>query len=247
MTSRVAVVTGGASGIGLGIAKFLAADGHRVAILDRANADVAAKEVATPDGDSAIGVDCDVSDRAAVTAAFERVRSELGAVTILVTSAGVEAFEPTLEVSAESWDRVIGVNLTGTFSCVQAALPDMVEAGWGRIVTIGSTSAESGAPRMAHYTASKGGVISLTRSLAVDFARKGITANCVNPTIVDTPMAQHAAAEGKVPPADVLAQHVPAGRAGTPEDIAGAVSYLCSEGASYVTGQIINVSGGMRI
>ena len=100
---------------------------------------------------------------------------------------------------------------------------------------------------MAHYTASKGGVISLTRSLAVDFARKGITANCVNPTIVDTPMARHAAEEGKVPPADVLAQHVPAGRAGTPEDIAGAVSYLCSDGASYVTGQIINVSGGMRI
>ena len=239
---RTAVVTGGASGIGLGIAKFLANDGHRVAILDRANADVAAKEV-----DGSIGVDCDVSDRAAVAAAFDRVRNELGPVEILVTSAGVEAFEPTIEITPESWDRVIAVNLTGTFSCVQHALPDMVAAKWGRIVTIGSTSAESGAPRMAHYTASKGGVISLTRSLAVDFARKGITANCVNPTIVDTPMAQHAAAEGKVPPADVLAQHVPAGRAGTPEDIAGAVAYLCSEGASYVTGQIINVSGGMRI
>jgi NAD(P)-dependent dehydrogenase (short-subunit alcohol dehydrogenase family) len=235
-------VTGGASGIGLGIAKFLAAEGNRVALLDRANADVAAKEI-----DGAIGVECDVADRAAVTAAFSRVRSELGRVAILVTSAGIEAFEPTTDITAESWDRVIAVNLTGTFACVQAALPDMVEAGWGRIVTIGSTSAESGAPNMAHYTASKGGVISLTRSLAVDFARKGITANTVNPTIVDTPMARHAAEEGKVPPVDKLGSFVPVGRAGTPEDIAGAVAYLCSDGASYVTGQIINVSGGMRI
>lgn len=244
MTSRVAVVTGGASGIGLGIAKFLTNDGHRVALLDR---DGPGAEAAAKDLTDAIGIECDVSDRSEVAAAFATVRSELGPVEILVTSAGIESFEPTIEITPESWDRVIAVNLTGTFSCVQAALPDMVEAGWGRIVTIGSTSAESGAPRMAHYTASKGGVISLTRSLAVDFARKGITANTINPTIVDTPMARHAAAEGKVPPADVLAQHVPAGRAGTPEDIAGAVSYLCSEGASYVTGQIINVSGGMRI
>ena len=242
MSGRVAVVTGGASGIGLGVAKQLAADGCRVAVLDRANAEVAAKEV-----DGAIGVDCDVSDRAAVRAAFDRVRAELGPVTVLCTSAGIEAFEPTLDVSDESWDRVIAVNLTGTFACVQAALPDMVEAQWGRIVTIGSSSAESGAPNMAHYTASKGGVISLTRSLAVDFARQGITANTINPTIVDTPMARHAADEGKVPPVETLGTFVPMGRAGTPEDIAGAVSYLCSDAASYVTGQIINVSGGMRI
>jgi NAD(P)-dependent dehydrogenase (short-subunit alcohol dehydrogenase family) len=235
-------VTGGASGIGLGIAKFLANDGNRVAILDRANAEVAAKDV-----EGAIGLECDVADQAAVIAAFARVRAELGPIQILVTSAGIEAFEPTLEITLPSWERVLAVNLTGTFSCVQAALPDMVEAKWGRIVTIGSSSAESGAPNMAHYTASKGGVISLTRTLAVDFARKGVTANTINPTIVDTPMARHAADEGKVPPVETLGSFVPMGRAGTPEDIAGAVSYLCSEAASYVTGQIINVSGGMRI
>ncbi len=243
---RVAVVTGGASGIGLGIAKFLARDGHRVALLDRANAEVAAKEIANGGG-SAIGVECDVSDRAAVRAAFDRVRTELGPVEILVTSAGVEAFEPTGDISAESWDRVIAVNLTGTFACVQAALPDMIAANWGRIVTIGSTSAESGAPNMAHYTASKGGVISLTRSLAVDFARKGITTNTVNPTIVDTPMARHAAEEGKVPPVETLGSYVPMGRAGTPDDIAGAVAYWCSDAASSGPGQTIHVRGGMRI
>jgi NAD(P)-dependent dehydrogenase (short-subunit alcohol dehydrogenase family) len=123
----------------------------------------------------------------------------------------------------------------------------MVEATWGRIITVASSSAESGAPNMVHYTASKGGVISLTRSLAVEFARKGITANGISPSICDTPMARKAAEEGKVPPVETLGKMVPAGRAGTPEDMAAAASYLASDGASYVTGQILGVSGGMRI
>ncbi len=239
--ARVAVVTGGGSGIGLGIATQFVADGYQVAILDRANADVAAKEI------NALGIDCDVSDRAAVDAAFARVRSDLGPVSILVTAAGIDLFQPLADVTMEDWDRVIAVNLTGTFSCVQAAVPDMVAAKWGRIITIASSSAESGAPNMTHYTASKGGVISLTRSLAVEFARSGITSNSITPSICDTPMARKAAAEGKVPDVDVLGKMVPVGRAGTPEDIAEAASFLASDGASYVTGQILGVSGGMRI
>ncbi len=241
MSAKVAVVTGGGSGIGLGIATRFVADGYSVAILDRANADVAAKEI------GALGIECDVSDRAAVDAAFAQVRSELGPVAILCTAAGIDLFQPLKEVTSADWDRVIAVNLTGTFNCVQEAVPDMVEAKWGRIITIASSSAESGAPNMVHYTASKGGVISLTRSLAVEFARKGITSNSICPTICDTPMARKAAEEGKVPPVDVLAQHVPMGRAGTPEDMGAAASYFASEGASYVTGQILDVSGGMRI
>jgi len=152
-----------------------------------------------------------------------------------------------LDISADGWDRIIGVNLTGTFTCVQAALPDMVDSHWGRIVTISSSSAQSGAPNMAHYAASKGGVIGLTKALAVELARSGITVNTIPPSLVDTPMARKAEAAGDFPGVDLVGPMVPVGRAGTPADIAAACSYLCSEAASYVTGQIIGVNGGMYI
>ena len=244
--SRVAVVTGGASGIGLGVAEQLVADGHKVAVLDLQGAAEAAEKLAAG-GAEVLGLTVDVADRAAVEAAYERVRAELGPVGILVTSAGVEAFEALADVTPASWDRIISVNLTGTFTCVQAAVPDMLAAGWGRIVTIASSSALSGAPRMTHYAASKGGVISLTKALAVELARSGITANAVCPTVVDTPMAREATARGDFPGVDVIAPMIPAGRAGTPADIAGACSYLASEAAGYTTGQVLCVSGGMYI
>lgn len=246
--SRVAVVTGGASGIGLGCGRRLAQDGHRIALVDRdgSAAEAAAEELRAA-GHDAMGVEADVADRAAVRAAVERVRTELGPVGILVTSAGIEAFTPVLQITDEQWDHVVAVNLTGTFTCCQAVVPDMKEAGWGRIVTIASTSAQSGAPRMAHYTASKGGVISLTRSLAVELARSGITVNSISPTVVDTPMARKATEEGTFPGLDVVVPMIPAGRAGTPDDIAAACAYLCSEEAGYVTGQLLPVNGGMYI
>ena len=246
--SRVAVVTGGASGIGLGVANGFLADGHDVALLDRdgAGAEAAAAEMRAP-GVRVLAVEVDVADRQSVEAAFARVRAELGPVGILVTSAGIESFDPLLEITAEKWDRIIAVNLTGTFSCVQAAVPDMVAAGWGRIVTISSSSAQSGAPNMAHYAASKGGVIALTKALAVDLARGGITVNTIPPSLVDTPMARAAEAAGDFPGVDVVGPMVPLGRAGTPADIAAACSFLCSESGSYITGQIIGVNGGMYI
>jgi 2-hydroxycyclohexanecarboxyl-CoA dehydrogenase len=246
--SRVAVVTGGASGIGLGVARGLVADGHRVAVLDRdAAAAAAAADELSAGGATALAVDVDVAERQSVGAGFERVRDELGPVEILVTSAGIESFTPVLDITADGWDRIIGVNLTGTFTCVQAALPDMISAGWGRIVTISSSSAQSGAPNMAHYAASKGGVIGLTRALAVELARSGITVNTIPPSLVDTPMARKAEADGDFPGVDVVGPMVPVGRAGTPADIAAACSYLCSEGGSYITGQVIGVNGGMYI
>ena len=188
-----------------------------------------------------------MADRAAVAAGFDRIRSELGPVEILVTSAGIEQFTPVLDITAEGWDRIIGINLTGTFTCVQAALPDMLAAGWGRIVTISSQSAQSGAPNMAHYAASKGGVIGLTKALAVELARQGITVNTIPPSLVDTPMARKAEAAGDFPGVDIVGPMVPLGRAGTPADIAAACSFLCSEGGSYITGQLIGVNGGMYI
>jgi 2-hydroxycyclohexanecarboxyl-CoA dehydrogenase len=248
MSGRVAVVTGGASGIGLGTARQFVEDGYRVAVLDRngEGTEAAAAEIGSTE-DPVLGVQVDVADRASVEAAFARVRAELGPVEILVTSAGVESFDPILEISAEKWDRIIAVNLTGTFTCVQAALPDMLAAGWGRIITISSSSAQSGAPNMAHYAASKGGVIALTKALAVDLARNGITVNTIPPSLVDTPMARAAEAAGDFPGVDLVGPMVPVGRAGTPADIAAACSFLCSEGGSYITGQVIGVNGGTYI
>ena len=139
---------------------------------------------------------------------------------------------------------MLAVNLTGTFHCVQAAIPDMLAAGWGRIVTISSSSAQSGAARMAHYVASKGGVIGLTKALAVEYAPNGITVNTIPPGFIDTPMVRRAEARGDLPSIDAVVARTPVRRAGTPDDIAAACAFLCSDDAGYITGQLIGVNGG---
>ena len=174
--SRVAVVTGAASGIGLGVARRFAAEGDRVALLDRhaEGAESAAAEL-REQGFTAVAHEVDVADWSAVSRAFEHVRAELGPVAVLVTCAGIESFDAALEITPQMWGQLLAVNLTGTFACIQAALPDMIAARWGRIVTISSSSAQSGAPHMAHYAASKGGVIGLTKALARELASAGVT------------------------------------------------------------------------
>ena len=248
MSARVAVVTGAASGIGLGVANRLAADGNAVALLDRDGAGVEqATAVLTAEGRSALGYAVDVADRGDLERVFADVRQKLGPITILVTSAGIESFDAVADITPEKWDRLLAVNLTGTFTCMQLAVPDMTAAQWGRIVTISSSSAQSGAPHMAHYVASKGGVIGLTKAFAREFAGQGITVNTIPPTIVDTPMARKAEEVGNVPSIDTMGQMVPLGRAGTPDDIAAMCTFLCSEDAGYITGQVIGVNGGMYI
>jgi 2-hydroxycyclohexanecarboxyl-CoA dehydrogenase len=242
--SRVAVVTGGGSGMGRAVCQHLARRGHRVAVLDvdgEATEQVA-KEVHAGGGQAVAAV-VDVSDRAAVDAALDEVRLKLGPVGIMVTSAGIEGFEDFLAISPEAWDRMVAVNLTGTFHCLQAAVPDMVAAGWGRIVTISSSSAQSGTRRMAHYVASKGGVIALTKALALDLAPFGITVNTIPPGFIDTPMMRRPIEAGVVGSMEELVARSPLGRAGTPDDIAAACAFLCSEEAGYITGQQINVNG----
>lgn len=250
MTKRVAIVTGAASGIGLAVAQRLAAAGHMVALLDLdgAGAKQGAAELSKA-GTRAIGYAVDVADRGALERVFDSVRKELGPVGILVTSAGIESFDALLEITPEHWERLLAVNLTGTFSCAQLAAKDMMDAEWGRIVTISSAAGISGAPFMAHYVSSKAGVVGLTKALARELAGAGITVNTVPPSIVDTPMARKAEASGKFPfgSIDDLVGLVPIGRLGTPDDIAATVAFLCSDDASYITGQVVAVNGGMHI
>jgi NAD(P)-dependent dehydrogenase (short-subunit alcohol dehydrogenase family) len=243
--NRVAVVTGAAAGMGLAVARRLAADGHQVALVDR-DGDTLTR--ATDDlrttGARVRAVQADVADRAAVDEAIATVRAELGPIGIMVTSAGFDEFQSFTDITPDSWERMLAVNLTGTFHCLQAAIPDMLAAGWGRIVTISSSSAQSGAARMAHYVASKGGVVGLTKALAVEYAPHGITVNTIPPGFIDTPMARRAEARGDLPSIEAVAARTPVRRAGTPDDIAAACAYLCSEEAGYVTGQLLGVNGG---
>ncbi len=231
MTGRVAIVTGGASGIGLAIAERLAADGNKVAIFDR-------------DGD-ALGFKVDVTDREQIEAGVARVRDTLGAPTILVNSAGLDGFDRFLDITAEKWQRIIDVNLTGTFNCCQAVAPGMIEAGWGRIVNISSSSAQGGQPLMTHYVAAKAGVIGFTKALALELGPSGITVNTIPPGFIDTPMLRKAESRGFLGPGvEHHASQTPVRRAGLPGDIAAACAFLVRDEASYVTGQVIGVNGG---
>jgi 2-hydroxycyclohexanecarboxyl-CoA dehydrogenase len=238
--SRVAVVTGGASGIGLGVVERFVKAGHRVAMLDIQKDLVRqkAKELGV------LGIVVDVTKRAAVDAAMAEVREKLGPIEVLVTSAGIDATSPFMDITVEAWNRVLDVNLTGTFHCIQSAIGDMVEANWGRVVIISSSSAQSGAPDRAHYVASKGALIAMTKALSFDFASKGITVNTIPPSIIDTPMARAAAASANFPGVDVIGQMTPVGRAGIPDDCAAACAFLCSDDAGFITGQQIGVNGG---
>jgi 2-hydroxycyclohexanecarboxyl-CoA dehydrogenase len=243
--SRVAVVTGGASGIGEASCHELGRRGHQVAVLD-INGEAATRvaDELRSAGVVALGLQLDVTDRSAVEEAFARVREELGPVAVLVTSAGKTGFSPFADITVESWSELIDINLTGTFHCCQVALPDMVAAGWGRVVMISSSSAQRGSPRMAHYAVAKGAVITLTKCLANEYAAKGITVNNIPPSSIDTPMSRQAQAEGKLGAPERLAKLIPMGHMGSAEDIATAVGFLCSQEAGFITGQVLGVNGG---
>ena len=243
---RVAVVTGGGSGIGLAVAERLAADGLAVAIFDRDGdaAESAAAKI-TAAGGTALGLTADVTDRAAIDAAVAATREGLGVPAVLVTSAGLDGFDPFLSITPEKWQRLLDVNLTGTFNMCQALVPGMIDAGWGRIVTISSSSAQGGQPLMTHYVASKAGVIGFTKALALELGPKGITVNTVPPGFIDTPMLRKSESRGLLGKGvDHHAANTPVRRVGRPEDIASACAFLVRDDASYITGQVIGVNGG---
>jgi 2-hydroxycyclohexanecarboxyl-CoA dehydrogenase len=227
-----AVVTGGSSGIGRAIAERLSAAGHDVATLDL-----------NPVGPT--GYKADVTDRAAVEEALAAIREKQGPVAVLVNAAGIDGFHRFRDLPFETWSRVIDVNLNGTFHCIQAALPDMLAAKYGRIVNISSSSAQSGQPFMAHYVAAKSAVNGLTKALALELGPKGITVNAVPPGFIDTPMLRAAADQGLL--GGTIESHIertPVRRIGRPEDIAAMCAFLASPEADYITGQIMVVSGG---
>jgi 2-hydroxycyclohexanecarboxyl-CoA dehydrogenase len=231
--TKTAVVTGGASGIGAGIARRLEKDGYNVASLDLNE---------SPD---VFGVVADVTSREQIDAALGRVREKFGPITILVNGAGLDGHRRFENITFDRWQKVIDVNLNGTYHMIQAVLPDMLATGWGRIVNISSSSTLGGQPYMAHYVAAKSAVNGLTKSLALEYGPNGITVNAVPPGFVDTPMLRRSEERGLLGgTVDEHAQRTPVRRAGKPEDIAAACAFLISEEASYITGQILPVSGG---
>jgi len=228
---KTAVVTGGGSGIGQAVAQRLRADGLDVATLD------------LNPSDDQLAFTADVTDRAQVEKALDAIRAQLGPVTVLVNAAGLEKFKRFTDVTFEDWQRVIDVNLNGVFHCIQAVLPDMIEAGWGRIVNISSSSTHSGQPYMSPYVAAKSAVNGLTKSLALEYGPSGVTVNAVPPGFIDTPMLRKSEARGYL----VVEKNIeatPVRRIGRPEDIAAACAFLISEEAGYITGQILGVNGG---
>ncbi|MGE2692472.1 SDR family NAD(P)-dependent oxidoreductase [Mycolicibacterium pulveris] len=226
-----AVVTGGGSGIGAAVAQRLRADGLHVATID------------ITASDAEFAFTADVTDRSQLDDAFAAVRAQLGPVTVLVNAAGLERFKRFTDITFEDWQRVIDVNLNGVFHCVQAVLPDMIEAGWGRIVNISSSSTHSGQPYMSPYVAAKSAVNGLTKSLALEYGPSGITVNAVPPGFIDTPMLRKSEQRGYLKVQDSI-DTTPVRRIGRPEDIAAACAFLVSEEAGYITGQILGVNGG---
>ena len=240
LQGRVAVVTGGGSGIGRAIAVRLAEDTAKIAIWDinAAGAEETAQMIRVAGG-TAMAITADCSDKAVIKAAADQTRAELGPIAILVNNAGIAPFSSFLETNDDLFDKIIRINLRGPWLMTKECLPDMLEAGWGRVINITSSSVQTGSPAQGAYVSSKGGLLGMSKALALEYAPAGVTFNIIPPGFIDTPMLRAA-------PIDVegFAASLPMKRVGKPEDIAAAAAYLASEEASYITGQTISTNGG---
>jgi 3-oxoacyl-[acyl-carrier protein] reductase len=248
-TTRTAIVTGAARGIGAGVAKRLAADGFAVAVLDLDEA--AGKPVVEAierAGGRALAVGVDVNDEPGVQAAVERVAEQLGEPSVLVNNAGITRDNLLFRMTADDWDAVMGVHLRGSFLMSRAVQGYLTKAGWGRIVNLSSTSA-LGNRGQANYSAAKAGLQGFTKTLAIELGKFGVTVNAIAPGFIETEMTAATAERIGVPFEEFkkgAAAQIPVGRTGLPEDIAHAVSFFVSEGAGFVSGQVLYVAGGPK-
>lgn len=247
-TGRVALVTGAAAGMGLATAQAFAEAGAAVVLADFRKETVEAEaQKLTAGGFKALALRCDVSDDAQVEQMIERTVSEFGRLDAAFNNAGVMArIVPTADSTREEWDRVINTNLRGVWSCMKFELRQMEKQGSGAIVNNASVGALTGNPGICSYIASKHGVIGLTRTAALEYVKKGIRVNAVNPGLIDTQIARDVVA-GDAHAYTEMEKNTPIGRAGRPEEIAAAVLWLCSSGASYVVGHGLTVDGGLTV
>lgn len=243
--SRVALVTGGSRGIGRAIAVLLAERGHRVAVnySRHAEAAEAVVDAIIEHGGEAIAVQADVGSADAVTSMFERVGDHFGPVDVLVNNAGITRDMLLLRMSADTWDEVIRTNLTSVYLCTRQALRSMVRARWGRIITIGSVAGLAGNPGQANYAATKAAIIGFSKSVAKEVGSRGITVNVVAPGFVETSLTADLSNEVK----EAATASVALGRFGTPAEVAFAVGYLASDEASYISGHVLVVDGGLAL
>ncbi len=244
LSARAALVTGASQGIGRAVALALAADGVKLALAARQKdkLDALAAEIAAAGGE-ALPLAVDVTQDAELKAAVQQAQKHFGSLDILVNNAGITRDQLALRMKREDWDAVLATNLTAAFVAIQAVLPGMVRQRWGRIVNIASVVAESGNSGQANYVAAKAGLIGLTKSLALEVASRQITVNAVAPGYIATAMTASLGEKA----GERLLEHIPLGRIGAAEEVAAAVRFLAGESASYITGQTLDVNGGLYL
>jgi 2-hydroxycyclohexanecarboxyl-CoA dehydrogenase len=239
LEGKIAVVTGGGAGLGRAIAVRLAREGAKVAVWGRTLAPIEETAAIIADaGGDAIACQGDATVKEQIAASLDKTHADFGPVTILVNNAGLAEFGPFLDIKESELEHILRVNIVGPFLCARAVIPDMLAAGTGRIISLSSIAAQDGMGTQVHYAASKGGVIGMTRGLAMEFADKGITVNHIPPFFVESPRLR------EVVDVDMYAPYTPMKRVGRAEEIAAACAYLASDDAAYVTGQALNVNGG---
>lgn len=240
---KVALVTGAAKGIGAAIVKKLCEDGYSVAINYNKSEQRALSlcSFCASEGYTVLPVKCDVSSSSEVERMFSEIEEKLGSVEVLVNNAGISLWGLFDTVTDEEWNKIIGSNLTGTFNCTRRAIPSMLKNKYGRVINISSVWGQEGASCEAVYSATKAGIIGLTKALSKEYALSGITVNCVCPGVIDTDMMSRFSDEEKAE----ICEEIPMGRMGSPEEIAHAVAFLADKNSSYITGQILGINGGM--
>ena len=249
LSGKTALITGAGSGLGQATARRFAQEGARVVVADisRRRAETVAAEINKTNASSAIGLQADVTRSQAVNAVVEQAKSAYGPIHILVNNAGIAQIKDLLDITPEDWQRMIDVHMKGTFLCTRAVIADMIAARWGRVINTASVAGMTGGPQNAHYAAAKAAIIGFTRSLALEYARSGITVNAVAPGLIETPMVKQDTGPAAEKVVDFFIRRIPMRRMGTPADIAAAHLYLASDDAAYVTGQVLSPNGGYLV